>query len=75
MEMVGRQLDEVLHQFGVEGVEATGRPFDPNVHEAVAQEPSSEVPEGSVVRQLRKGYKLKDRLVRAALVVVSGGPA
>jgi molecular chaperone GrpE len=45
------------------------------VHEAVAQEPSSEVPEGSVVRQLRKGYKLKDRLVRAALVVVSGGPA
>jgi len=75
MDLVGRQLDEVLHQFGVEGVEATGRPFDPNVHEAVAQEPSSEVPEGSVVRQLRKGYKLKDRLVRAALVVVSGGPA
>ena len=75
MEMVGRQLVEVLNQFGVEGVEATGRPFDPNVHEAVAQEPSSEVPEGSVVRQLRKGYKLKDRLVRAALVVVSGGPA
>ena len=75
MEMVRRQLEDVLHQFGVEGMDATGHPFDPNLHEAVAQEPSAEVPEGSVVRQLRKGYRLRDRLVRAALVVVSGGPA
>ena len=75
MEMVRRQLEEVLHQFGVEGMDATGHPFDPNLHEAVAQEPSEEVPEGSVVRQLRKGYRLRERLVRAALVVVSGGPA
>jgi molecular chaperone GrpE len=75
MEMVRRQLDDVLHQFGVEAVDAAGHPFDPNLHEAVAQEPSAEVPEGTVVRQLRKGYRLKDRLVRAALVVVSGGPA
>jgi molecular chaperone GrpE len=74
MEMVKRQFEEVLHQFGVEQLEATGMPFDPNLHEAVAQEPSNEVAEGAVVRQLRKGYKLKDRLVRAALVVVSGGP-
>lgn len=75
MEMVKRQLEDVLHQAGVEAVDATGQPFDPNQHEAVAQEPSADVAEGSVVRQLRKGYKLKDRLVRAALVVVSGGPA
>lgn len=75
MEMVRRQLEDVLHQFGVEPVDATGHPFDPNLHEAVAQEPSDAVPEGSVVRQLRKGYRLKDRLVRAALVVVSGGPS
>jgi molecular chaperone GrpE len=75
MEMVRRQLEDVLHQFGVEGMDATGHPFDPNLHEAVAQEPSAEVPEGSIVRQLRKGYRLRDRLVRAALVVVSGGPA
>lgn len=74
MEMVKRQLEDVLHQFGVEAVEATGLPFDPNMHEAVAQEPSKDVAEGAVVRQLRKGYRLKDRLVRAALVVVSGGP-
>ena len=75
MEMVRRQLEDVLQQFGVEGMDATGQPFDPNLHEAVAQEPSEEVPEGSVVRQLRKGYRLRDRLVRAALVVVSGGSA
>lgn len=75
MEMVKRQLEDVLHQFGVEPVEALGLPFDPNLHEAVAQEPSTEVAEGAVVRQLRKGYRLKDRLVRATLVVVSGGPA
>jgi len=75
MEMVKRQLEDVLHQFGVEPVEALGLPFDPNLHEAVAQEPSAEVAEGAVVRQLRKGYRLKDRLVRATLVVVSGGPA
>ena len=75
MEMVKRQLEDVLHQFGVEAVESTGLPFDPNLHEAVAQEPSNEVAEGAVVRQLRKGYRIKDRLVRAALVVVSGGSA
>jgi molecular chaperone GrpE len=75
MEMVKRQLEDVLHQFGVEPVDATGNPFDPNFHEAVAQEPSEEVPEGNVVRQLRRGYRLRERLVRAALVVVSGGSA
>jgi molecular chaperone GrpE len=75
MEMVRRQLEDVLHQFGVEALDATGHPFDPNLHEAVAQEASEDVPEGSVVRQLRKGYRLRDRLVRAALVVVSGGPS
>lgn len=75
MEMVRRQLSDVLGQFGVEVVEAEGQPFDPNLHEAVSQEVSASVPEGSVVRQLRKGYRLKDRLVRASLVVVSSGPA
>jgi molecular chaperone GrpE len=75
MEMVRRQLVDFLQQHGVEVVEAEGKPFDPNVHEAVSQEVSDAVPEGSVVRQLRKGYRLKDRLLRASLVVVSSGPA
>ena len=74
MEMVRRQLVDFLQQHGVELVESEGKPFDPNVHEAVSQEASDAVPEGSVVRQIRKGYRLKDRLLRASLVVVSSGP-
>lgn len=75
LEMVARQLQDFLRESGVEAVEAaTGTPFDPNVHEAVSQE-ASEVAEGAVVRQLRKGFKLRDRLLRPAMVVVSKGNA
>ena len=48
-----------------------GQKFDPNLHEAIAHEASDEVPEGVVIRQLRRGYKLKDRLLRPSSVVVS----
>jgi len=60
---------------GVEVVDAEGKPFDPNFHEAVGNEASDTVPEGIVIRQLRKGYKLRDRLIRAANVFVSKGKA
>jgi molecular chaperone GrpE len=73
MEMVAKQLNDFLAQHGVEPVAAEGAKFDPNLHEAVAQESSRTVPEGHVVRQLRKGFKLKDRLLRPATVVVSKG--
>ena len=73
MDMVARQLNEFLLANGVEPVQAEGEKFDPNLHEAVAQEASSEVEEGHVIRQLRKGFKLKDRLLRPATVVVSKG--
>jgi molecular chaperone GrpE len=73
MEMVGKQLVEFLSDNGVTVIDATGQPFDPNLHEAIAQEPSDEVPEGTVIRQIRKGYKLRDRLLRPANVVVSKG--
>ncbi len=73
MEMVAKQLSDFLTQQGVEPVKAEGEKFDPNLHEAVAQEASATVPEGMVVRQLRKGFKLKDRLLRAAMVTVSKG--
>jgi molecular chaperone GrpE len=56
-------------------VDAAGKPFDPNLHEAVSQKESAEVPEGTVLQQLRKGYKLRDRLLRPASVVVSRKPA
>lgn len=76
LEMVARQLQDFLRESGVEPVEAAaGTPFDPNMHEAVSQEPSGEVAEGAVVRQLRKGFKLRDRLLRPAMVVVSKGSA
>ncbi len=73
MMMVFKQLQDFLASCGVETVDATGQHFDPNVHEAIAQEPNEEVPEGFVIRQLRKGYKLKDRLIRPSNVVVSKG--
>jgi molecular chaperone GrpE len=75
MEMIERQLKEFMTSSGVEAVDAVGATFDPNLHEAVSQEESAEVAEGKVIRQLRKGYKLRDRLLRAAMVVVSKGPA
>ena len=75
MEMVAKQLSDFLTQHGVEPVKAEGEKFDPNLHEAVAQEASESIPEGVIVRQLRKGFKLKDRLLRAAMVMVSKGKA
>ena len=75
MDMVAKQLQDFLSGAGVEVVKAEGEKFDPNLHEAVAQEASTEVPEGVIVRQLRKGYKLRDRLLRPAMVMVSKGKA
>jgi molecular chaperone GrpE len=75
MTMVFKQLQEFLANSGVETIEATGQPFNPNLHEAIAQEQSDEIDEGVVIRQLRKGYRLKDRLIRPANVVVSKGRA
>jgi molecular chaperone GrpE len=72
-DMVARQLNDFLTQHGVEPINAEGQKFDPNLHEAVSQEASASVPEGNVVRQLRKGFKLKDRLIRPSAVVVSKG--
>lgn len=73
MSMVHRQLQDFIRSQGLEEVPADGEAFDPNKHDAVSQEFSAEVPEGKVIRQVRKGYKLKDRLIRAASVVVSKG--
>jgi molecular chaperone GrpE len=73
MTMVFKQLQDFLASCGVETIEATGEHFDPNVHEAIAQEENPEVEEGIVIRQVRKGYRLKDRLIRPANVVVSKG--
>jgi molecular chaperone GrpE len=72
--MVLRQIQDFLSDSGVQSIDAVGEKFDPNLHEAVAQEASAEVEEGHVIRQLRRGYKLKDRLLRPATVMISKGP-
>jgi molecular chaperone GrpE len=73
--MVCQQIKSVLLEAGLEEVDALGKPFDPNLHEALSQTETSDVSEGQVVQQLRKGYKLRDRLLRPASVVVSKQPA
>ncbi len=73
--LVQQQLRSVLADAGLELVDATGQVFDPNLHEAVSQQETKDVPEGQVVQQLRKGYKLKDRLLRPATVIVAKQPA
>lgn len=72
--MIFQQLKKVLTESGLEEVDATGQAFDPNLHEAVSQQESKDVPEGNVLQQLRKGYKLRDRLLRPATVVVAKKP-
>jgi len=73
LSMVRGMFQNFLKEQGVDEIMAQGQAFDPNLHEAMSQEASTDVPEGSVVRVLRRGYKLKDRLLRAATVVVSSG--
>ncbi len=76
MAMVQKQLADFLAAQHVTPIEAApGTPFDPTQHEAIGHEPHDTVAEGCVIRQLRRGYILRDRLLRAATVFVSSGPA
>lgn len=70
-EMVHRQLRTALEKEGVSEIEAEGQPFDPNWHQAMMSEKAEGVEPGMVLQVLQKGYKLKDRLLRAAMVKVS----
>lgn len=74
VQMILDQLLGVLKESGVEPVDGMGQPFDPNLHEALSQEETTEVEEGTVVQQVQRGYKLNDRLVRPARVVVAKAP-
>ncbi len=69
--MVHKQLRDAIKEAGMEEIDASAQTFDPAWHEAVSQQETDEVPEGQVLQQIRKGYKLKDRLVRPANVVVA----
>ena len=73
--MIQQQLKAILAETGLEEIDARGKPFNPLWHEAVAQMETADTPEGHVVQQIRKGYRLKDRLLRPAAVVVARKPA
>ncbi len=73
--MIQQQMKTILTECGLEEIDAAGKPFDPLLHEAVSMLESADVPEGHVSQQLRKGYKLRERLLRPATVVVAKKPA
>lgn len=73
--LIQQRMKTVLAESGVEEIDAAGKPFDPLLHEAVSQWETADVPEGQVFQQIRKGYKLKERLLRPASVVVAKKPA
>lgn len=75
VDMIQQQLKSALAEAGLEEVDAAGKPFDPTLHEAISQQETADVPEGHVVQQLRKGYKLRERLLRPATVIVAKKPA
>ena len=74
VELVQREFLAVLAKHNIHEIDADGKPFDPNVHEAMAQAPSANVPPNTVVSVFQKGYQLHDRLIRPARVVVAKAP-
>ena len=73
MQMIYNQFAKILTDAGLEQLDPTGAEFDPNCHEALMQQPSETVPEGHVVTVFQKGYKLKNKILKTAKVIVSSG--
>jgi molecular chaperone GrpE len=71
---IDRKLRQLLDSEGLTPIEAQGQQFDPHLHEAVVQEETSKVPEGTVTAELQRGYRLRDRVLRPALVAVAKSP-
>ena len=67
-------LLQLLKKHNVEPIEARGRAFDPALHEAMMQQPSADLPPGSVLEEVQRGYKLHDRVIRPTRVIVSAAP-
>lgn len=70
-DLVHKQTIEALTKLGLEEIETEGKEFDPNFHDAVMQTPTSEYPEHTIINELQKGYKIGDKVLRAALVNVA----
>ena len=74
IELIYKQLQDTLARLGVRPVPAKGEPFDPHVHEAIEMVETTEVPDHQVIEELQRGYKLKERLLRPAMVRVAKEP-
>ena len=72
VEMIFTQLREVMDKHGLENIEAEGKPFDPNVHQAVMRVENPDVEDGTITQVLQKGYQAKGRVIRPAMVQVAG---
>ena len=68
---IDRKLDQLLESEGLTPIEALGKQFDPHEHEAIAQEDRPGVPEGTVIAELQKGYRIRERVLRPAMVAVA----
>lgn len=71
--LLDRKLRALLDSEGVTPIEAVGRPFDPREHEAIATVPATGKPDGEVVAEVQRGYRVRDRVLRPAMVAVAGG--
>jgi molecular chaperone GrpE len=74
VELLYKQLLDTLTRIGVVPIEAEGKPFDPHLHEALSREETADVSEGTVVKELRRGYLIKGKLLRPAQVIVAVHP-
>lgn len=71
VEMIFKQIQKVLENEGLVAIESVGKPFDPNIHEAVLRVESDDYPENTVVEEMQKGYYLKEKVIRPSMVKVS----
>jgi molecular chaperone GrpE len=74
VELIDRQFHDVLTRLGVEPIAAQGQPFDPTLHQAIQMVQTNEVPDHQVIDELQRGYRLRDRVLRAAMVRVAQNP-
>lgn len=70
-DIVFKQIFDILSKMGLETIDTVGKEFDPNLHEAVMQTPTTEQPENTIIAELQKGYKLGDKVLRPSLVNVA----
>ncbi|MCL1956018.1 MAG: nucleotide exchange factor GrpE [Fibromonadales bacterium] len=75
IKMIQERFNKILSDFGLETIDPSGEAFDPNMHEALMKQPSENVEEGKIIQVYQKGYKIKNKLLKTAKVIVSSGAA